>query len=66
MAHSHLHLKYFEAELVLAPLEVQAQPQLILNPDYHPRYFSVFYDFEVTGRCLLILNNDNPANILPQ
>ena len=43
----YLPLMYSEVAwaLVLKNSGTQAQPQVILNPDYLPDYLSVFYDY---------------------
>ena len=40
-----LHLMYSELAWVPISLGSQVQPQIILNPDYLPDYFSVPYDY---------------------
>ena len=40
-----LHLMYSEVAWILVSSGTQAQPQIILNPDYFPDYLSVSYDY---------------------
>ena len=44
----NLHLMYAEVTRVLVSSGTQAQPQVILNPDYLPDYLSVSYDYGLT------------------
>ena len=39
---------YAEVTRVLVSSGTQAQPQVILNPDYLPDYLSVSYDYDFT------------------
>ena len=43
-----LHLMYSEVAWVLVSSGTQVQPQIILDPDYLPDYFSVSYDYAET------------------
>ena len=41
-----LHLMYSEVAWIQVSLGSQVHLQIILDPDYLPHYFSVFYDFD--------------------
>ena len=44
--HAHcLHLMYSELPWVLVSSGTEVQPQIILDADYLPEYFSVSYDY---------------------
>ena len=45
-----LHLMYSEVVWVLISSGTQVQPQIILDPDYLPDYFSVHYDYDSTKK----------------
>ena len=45
-----LNLVYSEVAWVLVSSETQVQPQIILDPDYPPDYFSVSYDYDAIIR----------------
>ena len=40
---------YAEISWVLVSLETQAQPEVILDPEYLPDYLSSSYNYERTG-----------------
>ena len=42
-----IHLMHFEVAWVLVPLGTQVQQQIILDPDYLPKYLSVSYDYDI-------------------
>ena len=44
--HSDLHLMYAKVSWVLVSSVTQVQPQIILDSDYLPDYFSVSYDYD--------------------
>ena len=49
-----LHLMYSEVAWVLVSLESQVQPQIILDPYYLPKYFSISHDCDITQQKLKV------------
>ena len=45
LSHSYLNLVYSEVAWALVFSGTQVQPQIILDPNYHPEYLYVSYDY---------------------